>query len=342
MREPVTPDPDGGKTPVEQRMVELFRAEKGKVFSGEELGSALGVSRTAVWKHVNKLRARGYLIESVPSRGYRFLAAPDTLTPTELSTGLRTVRIGRRIVAVDETDSTNQLAFRLAEEGAEDGLVVIADRQTGGKGRLGRRWESPGGVNLYCSVILRPAMPPVRAPQLTFLSAVAVARAVESVTRLCPQIKWPNDILVDGLKVAGLLNEMSSETDTIHFVVLGIGVNLNMEREQFPETLRHPASSLMLKSGARVSRVEFTRALLTSLDDLYQDYLQQGFAPIRAEWLSRSMVLGRRVRVASGDEVTVGTVAGIDDDGALLLQRDGGVSERVVAGDVTVLENPDS
>ncbi len=339
MREPVTPDPGSGKTPIEQRMVELFRAEEGKVFSGEELGNALKVSRTAVWKHVNKLRARGYGIESVPARGYRFLTAPDTLTATELSTGLRTGRIGRRIVSADETDSTNLLAFRLAEKGAEDGVVVIADSQTGGRGRLGRRWESPGGVNLYCSVILRPAMPPVRAPQLTFLSAVAVARAVESVTPLCPRIKWPNDILVNGLKIAGLLNEMSSETDTIHFVVLGIGVNLNMKKEQFPEGLRYPASSLMLESGACVNRVEFTRALLTALDTLYEDYLEHGFASARNEWLRRSMVQGRRVRVSSGDEATEGIVGGIDDDGALLLQRGDGVSERVLAGDVTILDD---
>lgn len=338
MREPLTPDPDGGNAPIEQRMVELFRAGAGKVFSGEELGNALKVSRTAVWKHVNKLRARGYQIESVPSRGYRLLAVPDTLTPTELSTGLRTGRIGRRIVAVNETDSTNLLAFHLAEEGAKDGLVVVADSQTGGKGRLGRRWESPRGVNLYCSVILRPAMPPVRAPQLTFLSAVAVARAVESVTRLEPQIKWPNDILVNGYKVAGLLNEMSSETDTIHFVVLGIGVNLNMKREQFPEGLRHPASSLMLESGDCVNRVEFTRALLTALDSLYDDFLEHGFALVREEWLRRSMVQGRMVRISSGSEVSEGIVGGIDEDGALLLQRGDGVFERVLAGDVTVLE----
>lgn len=338
MREPVTADPDGDKTPIEQRMVELFRTGEGKLFSGEELGDTLGVSRTAVWKHVNRLRKRGYRIDSVPSRGYRFLGAPDILTPTELSSGLRTGRIGHRIISVDETDSTNLLAFRMAEEGAEDGAVVIADSQTGGKGRLGRRWESPKGVNLYCSVILRPAMPPVRAPQLTFISAVAVARTVESVTRLRPQIKWPNDILVNGLKVAGLLNEMSSETDTIHFVVLGIGVNLNMKRDQFPEGLRHPASSLLLESGTCVSRVEFTRTLLTALDALYDDYLEHGFSPIKEEWLSRSMVMGRRVRVVSGNDATEGIVCGIDDDGALLLQRGSGGCERVLSGDVSVLE----
>lgn len=338
VRETVTPDPDGGNVSIDQRMVELFRGSEGGVFSGEELGAALNVSRTAVWKHVNKLKARGYRIESIPARGYRFLAAPDTLTDIELATGLRTGRFGRRIVSVREADSTNLLAFRLAEEGAEEGSVVIAESQSGGKGRLGRRWESPSGVNLYCSVILRPVMSPARAPQLTFLSAVAVARAIEAVTPLHPQIKWPNDILVNDLKVAGLLNEMSSETDTIHFVVLGIGVNINMRKEQFPEGLRHPASSLLIESGSSVNRVDFTRAFLAALDILYDVYLGRGFAPIRDEWISRSMVRGRRVRVSSGEEKMEGTVSGIDDDGALLLYRSDGVAERVLAGDVTILK----
>ncbi len=337
MKEADTCGASGGKRPLEQRMLELFRDRKGNVISGQELGAALNVSRTAVWKHVKTLMAQGYQIESLPSRGYRFLSAPDVLTPLELTSGLRTKRVGCQVSCVRETESTNLLAFRLAETSAQEGTVVIAEMQTGGKGRLGRHWESPPGVNLYCSVILRPPMQPFRAPQLTFVSAVAVARAIEAVTRLQPNIKWPNDILLNGRKVAGLLNEMSAETDTIHCVILGIGVNLNMRREQFPQDLRHPATSLLLESGACVSRVEFTRALLTSLDTLYDDYLRNGFSAIRAEWLSRSTVQGRRVRVSFGNGETEGLVIGVDDDGALLLERGDRAPERVLAGDVTIL-----
>jgi BirA family biotin operon repressor/biotin-[acetyl-CoA-carboxylase] ligase len=327
----------GGKQSLEQGMLELFRESKGCVVSGEALGSALKVSRTAVWKHVRNLMAQGYLIESVPSRGYRFLAAPDVLTSLELTSGLRTKRIGCQITSVRQTESTNLLAFRLAENSAREGTVVIAEAQTDGKGRLGRRWESPPGVNLYCSVILRPPMSPVMAPQLTFLSAVAVARAIEEVVRLHPTIKWPNDILLHGQKVAGLLNEMSAETDTIHCVVLGIGVNINMLREQFPSDLRQPATSLLLEKGVSVNRVDFARALLTSLDVLYDDYLCHGFTAIREEWLSRSTVQGRRVRVSFGNWGTDGVVTGVDNDGALLLARKDGTPERVLAGDVTIL-----
>jgi BirA family biotin operon repressor/biotin-[acetyl-CoA-carboxylase] ligase len=332
-----TPSTDGEKLPLEQGMLELFRDRKGCLISGEELGTALKVSRTAVWKHVKNLLSQGYLIESVPSRGYRFLAAPDALTSLELRSGLQTKRIGCQIVSVRETESTNLLAFRLVENSAQEGTVVIAEAQTGGKGRLGRHWESPPGVNLYCSVILRPPMSPVRAPQLTFLSAVAVARAIEEVARLHPTIKWPNDILLNGQKVAGLLNEMSAETDTIHCVVLGIGVNINMLREQFPSDLRQPATSLLLEKGTTVSRVDFTRALLTSLDMLYDDYLCHGFPAIREEWLSRSTIQGRRVRVSFGHRETEGVVTGVDNDGALLLARGDGAPERVLAGDVTIL-----
>ncbi|MGA7829232.1 MAG: biotin--[acetyl-CoA-carboxylase] ligase [Geobacteraceae bacterium] len=337
MKETDTSSTESEKPPLEQRMLEIFRARKGSVISGEELGSALKVSRTAVWKHVKNFLAQGYRIESVPSRGYRFLTAPDVLTSLELSSGLQTKRIGCQISSVRETESTNLLAFRLADGSAEEGTVVIAETQTAGKGRLGRHWESPPGVNLYCSVILRPPMSPVRAPQLTFLSAVAVARAIEKVTLLQPTIKWPNDILLNGRKVAGLLNEMSAETDTIHCVVLGIGVNINMGREQFPDDLRQPATSLFLEKGVSVSRVDFTRALLTSLDELYDDYLCHGFSAIREEWLSRNSAQGRRVRVSFGNRETEGVVTGVDNDGALLLDCQDGTRERVLAGDVTIL-----
>jgi len=332
-----TPGTGVKKLSLERGLLELFRDRKGGVVSGEELGSALKVSRTAVWKQVKNLLSQGYLIESVPSRGYRFIAAPDVLTSHELTSGLQTKRIGCQITTVRETESTNLLAFRLAENSAREGTVVIAEAQTGGKGRLGRHWESPPGVNLYCSVILRPPMSPVKAPQLTFLSAVAVARAIEEVAQLQPKIKWPNDILLQGHKVAGLLNEMSAETDTIHCVVLGIGVNINMLREQFPRDLRQPATSLLLEKGGYVNRVDFTRALLASLDGLYDDYLSHGFPAIREEWLSRSTVQGRRVRVSFGNGETEGVVIGVDNDGALLLARGDGAPERVLAGDVTIL-----
>ena len=322
---------------LDQQILGLFRAKPGGVVSGEELSSLLNVSRTAVWKHIKALKDLGYRIDAVPSQGYRLLALPDLLIPEEITAGLATCRIGRRVISFRETDSTNEVAFRLAEEEAEEGTVVVAEAQRRGKGRLGRRWESPAGVNLYCSIILRPPVLPVRAPQLTFLSAVAVARAVAATTSLTPFIKWPNDVLVNDRKVAGLLNEMSAETEKVNFIILGIGVNLNMRREQFPADLRHPATSLFLEQGREVSRLAFVRALLEAIDALYETYLHFGNEPVRKEWLALSNVLGRRVRVSFQESETVGVAEGIDEDGALLVQCADGSVERVLAGDVTII-----
>lgn len=327
-----------GSSGIDRKILEIFRSRNGGVVSGEELSRYLSVSRTAVWKHIKALKELGYRIEAVPSRGYRLVFTPDILTPAELSAGLHVARIGTSLICVDATDSTNILAYRLAEEGAAEGTVVIADTQSRGKGRLGRQWESPAGVNLYCSIILRPPIMPVHAPQLTFLSAVAVAEAIEQSSGLTPAIKWPNDVLVNGFKVAGMLNEMSAETERVEFLVLGIGVNINMQRDQFPPDLRHPASSLAMEAGREVGRLAFARALLESLDTHYARYLAEGYAPLRQAWLGRSAVMGRRVRVSGQQGEVRGTVEGIDEIGALLLRTPGDTLERVLAGDVIIEE----
>jgi len=318
-------------------ILRLFRTEDGYI-SGQSISFELGVSRTAVWKHISALRKTGYLIEAVPSRGYRLISSPDSIDPHELRTGLEGTRIGQRLEYLQTTTSTNADAFRLAEAGAVEGTVVLADAQSGGKGRRGRAWASPAGVNLYCSVILRPAIMPHEAPQLTFLSAVAAARAIELTTNLVPEIKWPNDLLISGMKVAGLLNEMSAETDGINFVVLGIGVNLNMTEEQFPVDLRYPATSLFLESGLRVDRSRFAVTMLHELDRLYEEFLEHGFGRVREEWQCRCNARGRQVIVTdSGTEFSEGMFSGIDTDGAMLLRSDDNLVHRITCGDVRII-----
>jgi BirA family transcriptional regulator, biotin operon repressor / biotin---[acetyl-CoA-carboxylase] ligase len=315
----------------------LFRTAPGYI-SGEHLSRELGVSRSAVWKHMSALRKVGYCIEAVPSRGYRLVSSPDIINPYEVRTQLKDSRIGGRLEFFKLTASTNADAFRLAEEGAAEGTVVLADSQTGGKGRRGRAWSSPAGVNLYCSVVLRPSIMPHEAPQLTFLSAVAAARAIELTTKLTPEIKWPNDLLVSGKKVAGLLNEMSAETDGINFVILGIGINLNMTAELFPDDLRHPATSLLMESGVRVDRSLFAATMLNELDRLYADFLAHGFGPVREEWQRRCNANGRQVLVNdSGTECIGGRFIGIDSDGAMLLRSDNDKLHRITCGDVRVI-----
>lgn len=318
-------------------ILRLFR-DKGGFVSGEYFSRELGVSRTAVWKHITSLRELGHVIEAVPSQGYKLISSPELLDSGEINAHLKTVRVGIRLECLKQTTSTNSDAFRNAEEGAPEGTVIIADAQIGGKGRRGRVWSSPAGVNLYCSVVLRPLIMPHEAPQLTFLSAVAVARAIEQTTDLIPEIKWPNDILIGGKKVAGLLNEMSAETDGINFIILGIGVNLNMTQDQFPNDLRSPATSLLLESGSRISRAHFAAVMLNELDRLYADFACCGFGPVREEWQKRCNANGREVSVSDvGQEHKSGMFAGIDGDGALLLRAGDGSIERIVSGDVRVI-----
>lgn len=318
------------------KIVNLFRNQSG-FLSGEAISRELNVSRTAVWKHINALRSEGYVIEALPSQGYRLLSFPDILRPEEIASGIDSV-IGSNIVCLHETQSTNMEAFRLAVEGSPHGTVVLAEMQHNGKGRMGRRWESPAGVNIYCSVILRPDIMPHEAPQLTFLSSVAVARAIRITTKLDPQIKWPNDLLLSNKKVAGLLNEMSAETDKINFVILGIGVNLNMTEQQFPADLRHPATSLLIERGTRLNRSNFAAVMLKELDRLYCDFLSGGFGPVRKEWQQFCNANNRQVTVSDSDEeVVTGMFAGIDGDGALLVRRTDNEVVRILCGDVRVI-----
>jgi len=319
------------------KILELFRCNTDKYLSGQDISNELNISRTAVWKQVKALREMGFEIEAKSSQGYRLLATPDLLLATDIDRNLNTQVIGKAVVSHAEIDSTNILARQLADGDAPEGTVVIADRQFAGRGRLGRQWESPAGVNIYCSIILRPQIPLQQAPQLTFLSAVAVAETLNELCQLNAEVKWPNDILVDGAKISGLLNEMNAETEQIHFVILGIGINLNMLTEQFPPDLHYPATSAFLETGKQVDRLFFLQTFLRRLDTYYLELKHQGFAPIRRRWEKLCNIMNRQVEVDGGTNLISGTVVGLDVDGALRLQLESGMVERVLAGDVRVL-----
>jgi len=280
------------------------------------------------------LRELGFEIEAKHSLGYRLLATPDLLLTSEIESGLNCQLLGQSVVSLAETDSTNVLARRLGEEGALEGTVVVADRQSAGRGRLGRRWESPPGINLYCSILLRPKIPVQQAPQLTFLSAVAVVETLKEVCHLSAEVKWPNDILVGGAKISGLLNEMNAETEQIHFVILGVGVNLNMTEAQFPDILNYPATSVLLETGKPVDRLIFLQAFLQRLDLYYAEFLKEGFSPVRRRWEKLCNMMNMQVEVDQGGGSLCGTVVGLDTEGALRLQLDNGQVERILAGDV--------
>ena len=257
----------------------------------------------------------------------------------EVQNGLATKRLGTQFHYFPELDSTNTYALRLAEQGALEGEVVIAEQQTRGRGRLGRIWVSPPYVNLYLSVILRPAMPPVDAPQITLTAAVALADAVAAFIPRPPVIKWPNDILVDGRKVAGILTESSCTSERIEFVVLGIGVNVNFPRELMADSIRERATSLMEARQKSVSREAFVRRLIQDLDRCYGVLQESGFGAVAPRWEAYFGHREKRVRVEIEDGVLIGMAKGIDGDGALIVQSERGTLHRIIAGDVTTVED---
>jgi BirA family biotin operon repressor/biotin-[acetyl-CoA-carboxylase] ligase len=323
--------------PGSEELVLAFLAEAGDEFvSGEAISDKLGLSRAAVWKHVNALRSQGYRIEAVPARGYRLIEIPDRLGELEVRPLLNTHDVGQALHWYEEVGSTNDVAKELADDGALHGEVVIAERQSAGRGRRGRSWSSPPRKNLYLSVVLRPDLPPARAPEVTLLAAVAVCQAVRRAGVTSAAIKWPNDVLVSGRKLAGVLTEMAAEVERVQWLVVGIGVNVNAAAGDFPEELRELATSLLIERGAPVPRALFAAALLTALEEWLDRHAAEGFAPVRTAWREMSDTLGREVRVRVGPADLVGLAEDVDETGALLVRTASGL-ERVVAGDVEML-----
>lgn len=321
------------------RVLEALRRAGGGTVSGATLSDELACSRAQVWKHVETLRALGYEIDAAAGDGYRLGATPDRLYPEELQAGLDTRWLAREIRWLDSTDSTNRVAQELAREGAAHGTTVVAEGQTAGRGRLGRAFFSPPYCNLYTSIVLRPQLTTAQAPSWILASAIAVAQAIEASVSdpAAVEIKWPNDVLLDGRKTSGILMELSAEATRVAHLVLGIGVNLNVDPASFPEEFRPLATSLAAHNGAPVDRLVFARRLYNRLERILDRCARAGFDGVRSEFESRFHMAGRRVRVVElGGEEIAGTALGIDADGALRLQGPDGGETRVIAGDVTL------
>jgi BirA family biotin operon repressor/biotin-[acetyl-CoA-carboxylase] ligase len=315
------------------RILDMLRDRQERL-SGAEISRILGISRSAIWKHISVLRREGYQIEAKRASGYQLIAVPAHLTAWEIQAGMGTEQFGKKIHAFLNVDSTNTIAFRLALNSAHEGEVVVAESQAAGKGRVGRRWESPPGVNCYLSIILRPSFPPNKMPLITLMTAVACAEAIKEVTGLLPPIKWPNDLLVDGKKLGGILTEADMEMDRINFVVVGIGINVNMPRSSLPPSIRDTATSLQEVLGREVSRIALIQALLRKFELWYKRFKEGRGEEIKRRWEELSQVWGKEVEVDFMGEQVRGKALTIDADGALLVQEDGGEVKRIVAGDV--------
>ena len=305
--------------------------------SGAELAEQLGISRAAIWSRVEDLRQVGFDISASPHFGYKIIGEPDALIADDLLARLgKTKIVGRDIKVFEQTTSTNDIVEKLARDGVKEGVVVFAESQTKGRGRLGRKWISPARRGLWFSILLRPDLRPQETTQLTVVSATALRRAIESETGLKPEIKWPNDILIGGKKVAGILTELSAELDKVRYIILGIGIDVNLDVNEFPADLKKTATSLKIETGETVSRAELATTTLRELDFDYARIGGGKFQAVADEWESGCATIGKNVTVHIGDRKIRGRAESLDDDGALLIRTEHGHLERITGGDVTL------
>lgn len=309
--------------------------EKQDYVSGQELCSRFGVSRTAVWKVVNQLKEEGYVIEAVQNKGYRLKENPDVLSISELKSRIHNQWAGGDIYYYEETTSTNIDAKRLAEEGAPHGTIAVADKQTAGRGRRGRAWESPAGKDIYFTILLRPDFPPDKASALTLVMALSVSEAVESAYDIKAGIKWPNDVVVNGKKICGILTELNTELDYIQYVVIGTGINVNLT--EFPEEIKEKATSLLLESGQRAQRAELLQKVLRCFEMNYEAYLETLDLSRLLEAYNRHLVnLEKEVKVLDPGGEFTGVAKGINKAGELLVLTQDNKTVEVYAGEVSV------
>jgi len=306
---------------------------KGEPVSGEDLAGLLSVSRTAVWKHIRLLKEVGFTVEARTGKGYRLTQVPDLLLPVLIQARLKTQIIGRSIHHFPQIESTNTKARELAEQGAPEGTLVVAEYQTRGKGRMSRPWESPAGQNLLFSLILRPILPPQQTFNLILLVSVALCRSIQMETNLELKIKWPNDLYFQEKKLAGLLAEFAAESDRLNYVIIGVGLNVNWAPAALPEDAQ-PATSILQETGIRTSRLKILASFLSGMEQLYRQAQREGYHFIKQAWDHYSLIKNRPVKVINGKEIWSGIAQGIDPQGALLVILDSGEKKRFLTGDV--------
>lgn len=308
------------KEPSIRATVLTMLQEQDGYMSGEAISRKLDLSRTAVWKHIKELKQAGYEIESVKKSGYRLVQKPNAISATEILSGLNTSSFGKNVVYEETVSSTQQIAHKLAHEGAETGTVVTANEQVDGRGRMGRPWYSQKGKGIWTSLIVRPEIPPQQTPQLTLLAAVAVVKGVKKATGIDCEIKWPNDVLINGKKVVGILTELQAEADQVNCVIIGMGINVNTAAQQFPKELHEKATSLFIEKGEETDRAYVLQCILEQMEMLYDKYLQDGFEIIKLMWESYAVSIGKRVVAKTLKGKIEGLATGITEDGFLILQ----------------------
>ncbi len=317
-------------------IIQHFISNPEKYISGEQLSQTLQCSRTAVWKHIQELKKLGYRFESSPRKGYKLILKPELLRAAELISECYSSTLGRHIHLYDKLESTQIEAHRLVANGSGHGVLVIAEKQTSGRGRMGRPWHSPAGLGIWMSLVITPQISLTFAPQITLLTAVALCRTIRKAVQVDVGIKWPNDLLIGNKKISGILVESSGEDERIRYMVIGVGISCNLQVEDYPPELREKVTSLYIESGKIVDRTKLIAAFLHQFEELYNLYLEEGFAPIRTLWESLTVSLHQPITITNSQGRMEGTMIGIDDMGALIVRRADGSEVHVYSGETNI------
>lgn len=322
---------------MKDKIIQRFLLARGEPISGQQLADELGISRTAIWKHLQTLQDEGYEFITIKKKGYRLVSVPDRVDAARISSYLNTKRFGHTIHYFEEVDSTQSIAQQLARDGAKDGTIVIAEEQTGGKGRMQRPWYSAKGKGIWMTVIIRPNILPHQAPQLTLVAAVSLVSAMKTLYKnFIPEIKWPNDILINGKKCAGILTEMLAEMDRVDGLLIGIGINANHELDDFPEDIQSIATSIAIEEKQKVDRAQLVAEILKYLEHYTDEYIANGFAAIKRLWVEHSCTIGKRIKATTIRETVEGEAIGITDEGVLEILLDDGQIKKVYSADIEI------
>ncbi|ASN05527.1 biotin--[acetyl-CoA-carboxylase] ligase [Virgibacillus necropolis] len=316
------------------KLIKILAENDSSYISGQQLSDDLQVSRAAIWKHMKKLEEDGYKIEGKTKKGYKIIEYPVKTSENTLQWGLQTNWLGKKIVHKTSATSTQHVAHQLARENAPHGTIVIADEQTEGKGRMNRSWYSSKNKGIWMSIILRPEILPYLAPQLTLLTATVLADVFDKKLGITPQIKWPNDLLINQKKTAGILTEMQAEQDQIQYVVIGIGINVNHTIRDIPEELSEKATSLYLSSNHERSITDIIQQLLQSFEPAYDNYLTNGFSDVKAKWESYGFKIGQPIHISTIKKSWTAKFSGIANDGALLIENKDGQIEKMYSAEI--------
>lgn len=313
----------------------LFEA-KGNPVSGQEFADEFGLSRTAIWKYIKEFEEEGYEIASIRKKGYVLIASPDRVNAPNIQTFLQTATYGRTIDYYESCGSTQNLAHDAAQADAPDGTLVVSEEQTAGKGRMSRPWNSAAHKGIWMSLIIRPSLMPQQAPQMTLVAAVAIVRAIEKIAGVEATIKWPNDIMINGRKMTGILTELQAEPDRVKAIILGIGMNVNQDQDDFPSELQEIATSLKIACGMQIDRAKLIAEILSFLELYTKMYEKHGFGPLKLLWEGYSNIAGKRIRAVMLHETVEGIALGISEEGLLELQLNDCTIKSIYSADIVL------